>query len=321
MAKTLPTRLVYKVLDNQEIDVDVYLPPSTSTRREAGHAVIIDIHGGAFMLGSSGMVNKDQVEDCLNRSWIVLVPNHRLCPQVNLLEGPMRDCRDLLAWVYDGRLQKALSSEKGDQYPIDLDHVFAFGTSSGGTLALSLGFDVPRPVAGIFDMYGPSNFSDPFWTSPLPHVASKLPKDLSDEFISQVFNEKPVPIVGGVSLEGQATGGPNFKDPRAAFAFTQIANGRVMDAIFPSKQWDKVDPLRNLSSSFPPTFIAHGTADTMVPMGLSKDLFTALTQHGVKCGMREVPDEEHTFAGKMEVGSRTWELQREGFDFLESLIR
>jgi acetyl esterase/lipase len=86
------------------------------------------------MLGSSAMVNKDQVEDCLNRSWIVLVPNHRLCPQVDVLEGPMQDCRDLLAWIYDGGLQKAISSE----YPVDLDHVFAFGTSSGGTLALSL---------------------------------------------------------------------------------------------------------------------------------------------------------------------------------------
>lgn len=91
------------------------------------------------MLGASGMVNKDQVEDCVNRGWIVLVPNHRLCPQVNLLEGPIQDIRDLLAWIYDGGLQKDLSSKQGaDEYKVDIDHVFAFGTSSGGTLALSL---------------------------------------------------------------------------------------------------------------------------------------------------------------------------------------
>jgi acetyl esterase/lipase len=89
------------------------------------------------MLGSSKMVNQDQVLDCLVRSWIVLAPNHRLCPQVNLLEGPMQDCRDLLAWVYDGGLEQAISEE--DQlHQLDLDHVFAFGTSSGGTLALCL---------------------------------------------------------------------------------------------------------------------------------------------------------------------------------------
>lgn len=100
--------------------------------------LVIDIHGGAFMLGSSKMVNMDQINDCLTRKWIVLVPNHRLCPQVNLLEGPMQDCRDLLAWVYDGGLKAAITSRTDIPYALDLDHVFAFGTSSGGTLALSL---------------------------------------------------------------------------------------------------------------------------------------------------------------------------------------
>jgi acetyl esterase/lipase len=49
------------------------------------------------MLGSSKMANQDQVLDCLRRGWMVVVPNHRLCPQVTLLDGSMRDCRDLLA--------------------------------------------------------------------------------------------------------------------------------------------------------------------------------------------------------------------------------
>jgi acetyl esterase/lipase len=183
------------------------------------------------------------------------------------------------------------------------------------------GFDVARPVAGIFDMYGPCNLSDPFWTTPLPHVAARLPKDLSPEFIAQVFDEHPVPITEGVSLEGQTTVGPDFKKPRVAFAFTQISSGKVMDTIFPSKEWDKVDPLRNITGSFPPTFIAHGTADTLVPLSLSKDLYAALQKAGVRSGMIEVPDEEHTFAGKMKVGSQTWDLQRQGFDFLQSLIK
>lgn len=183
------------------------------------------------------------------------------------------------------------------------------------------GFGVPRPVAGIFDMYGPCNFADPFWTSPLPHMQARLPP-LAADFIAKIFDEKPVPIVGGVSLEGQANpGGPNFADPRVAFAMTQIGNGTVMDAIYPSKDWAKVDPLLNVDGgSFPPTYIVHGLADTMVPISLSRDLYAVLQQKGVKCGMTEVPDEEHTFAGKMKVGSQTWDLQRKGYDFLESLI-
>jgi acetyl esterase/lipase len=170
-------------------------------------------------------------------------------------------------------------------------------------------------------MYGPCSFEDPFWTTSLPQILSMLPKDLPDEFISQVYKEIPAPTVGGVSLEGQSTRGPNFKDPRVAFAFTQIGNGTVMNAIYPSKEWDKVDPIKRITSSFPPTFIVHGDKDTMVPMYLSEGLYSVLKQNGVKCGMKEVPGEEHTFAGKMTVGSPTWNIQREGFDFLESLIK
>jgi acetyl esterase/lipase len=172
-------------------------------------------------------------------------------------------------------------------------------------------------------MYGPCNFSHPFWTQKLPHIAAKLPPDLDQDFINQVFDSDHVPIEGGVSLEGQAnpTGEPDFCNPRVAYAFTQIANGTVMDAIFPTKEWDKVDPLRNVGPRFPPTFIVHGDEDNMVPLDLSRTLFAALTEHGVHCGLRVIPGEGHTFAAKMVVGSRTWNLQQEGFDFLESLIK
>lgn len=91
------------------------------------------------MLGSSRMVNMDQVEDCLQRGWIVVAPNHRLCPQIDLLEGPIRDIRDLLAWIYEGGLQQAMNQHaSGHPRLVDLSYVFAFGTSSGGTLALCL---------------------------------------------------------------------------------------------------------------------------------------------------------------------------------------
>lgn len=98
---------------------------------------MINIHGGAFMLGAAGMVNVDQIQDCLGRGWIVVAPNHRLCPQVTLLDGPMQDCRDLLEWIYDGKLDDLLRAQ-GFAHACDLEHVFAFGTSSGGHLALSL---------------------------------------------------------------------------------------------------------------------------------------------------------------------------------------
>jgi acetyl esterase/lipase len=171
-------------------------------------------------------------------------------------------------------------------------------------------------------MYGPCYFRHPFWKSKLAHVASKIPEGLSSEFMNQVYEQRPIPIEGGISLEGQARDhGPGFKDPRQAFCLSNIANGRVLDVIFPSGDWQKVDPLLNISESFPPTFIVHGEADTMVPLELSQELYSALRKSGVECGMRVIAGEEHTFAAKMKVGSQTWDLHLEGFAFLEKRMK
>lgn len=86
------------------------------------------------MLGHAGMNNKDQIQDCLERGWIVLAIEHRLCPGVNLLEGPMTDVRDVLAWTQNGGLKDALKDQEVD---VDAGRVMIMGTSSGGHLALS----------------------------------------------------------------------------------------------------------------------------------------------------------------------------------------
>lgn len=76
----------------------------------------------------------------------------------------------------------------------------------------------------------------------------------------------------------------------------------------------------NVTKEFPPTFVAHGLEDKMVSIEVSRELVRVLKEAGVECGMVEVPGEGHTFAMAMEVGGRTWELQRKGFDFLERVI-
>lgn len=169
-------------------------------------------------------------------------------------------------------------------------------------------------------MYGPCNFTAAFWGTSIPSIASKLPGELDKEISIKVFSERPTPIRGGVSLEGQAPGPPDFSDPRQAFAFWHIGNGKIMDVLAPSQEWDKVDPIRNISSTFPPVYIVHGQEDSMVPIRLSQDLLAELKKHGVKSGLTAIPGEGHTFAAKMQRGSQTWNLHMDGFDFLQSLV-
>lgn len=124
-------RIPYKTVDSTDIPTDIYLPPPTSS----ACPVLIMIHGGAFMLGHAGMNNKDQIQDCLERRWIVLAIEHRLCPGVNVLEGPMTDVRDALSWVQSGGLNTALK-RSGYELEADAKRVMVMGTSSGGHLAL-----------------------------------------------------------------------------------------------------------------------------------------------------------------------------------------
>lgn len=140
--------------------------------------------------------------------------------------------------------------------------------------------------------------------------------------MDQVYQQRLIPIEVGFSLEGQSRDPvPGLNDARQAFCLSSIADGRLLDVVFPSGDWQKVDPLLNISESFPPTFIVHGEADTMVPLELSVELYSALQKSKVECGMRVIPGEEHTFAATMKKGSQTWNLHLEGFAFLESILQ
>ena len=129
-------RIPYKTVSNVDIPTDVYLP--TSLSRFKSCPVLVMIHGGAFMLGHAGMNNKDQIADCLERGWIVVAIEHRLCPGVNVLEGPMSDVRDALAWVQDGSLAEVLKKRQDLDWKgeVEAGRVMVMGTSSGGHLAL-----------------------------------------------------------------------------------------------------------------------------------------------------------------------------------------
>ncbi len=145
---------------------------------------------------------------------------------------------------------------------------------------------------------------------------------LAEDDVKAVYAEKTV-FIGGTSLEGQAADGNGF-NPRQRQGFTmhQIATGKVLNSIWPAypSGLERIDPLLNVSMTWPPTAIVHGTADSTIPMRLSKEFELELKSKGVKTAFFEVEGEAHTFVGKMVKGSRTWDMQRRGFDWLEDRL-
>lgn len=130
-------RVPYKEVDGTEIPTDVYLPLRQAIGDHALAPVLIMCHGGGFIVGWSRMNNADTIENCLERGWIVLSIEYRLCPGVDLLEGPMTDARDVLHWVQTGGLATALEKASISIRP-DPERVMAMGASAGGHLTLSM---------------------------------------------------------------------------------------------------------------------------------------------------------------------------------------
>jgi acetyl esterase/lipase len=161
----------------------------------------------------------------------------------------------------------------------------------------------------------------------LEHFKDPRPQDEIDA----LYKEKTT-FIGGLSLEGQpsknsegrkkAGESPN-QEARQAFAMHTISIGKVIQTLWPEGTGElrKIDPILNVHSKWPPTAIVHGTADTMIPMRLSKTFEAELKRSGVETEFIEVEGEPHTFCGKMERGSGTWDTQRRGFNFLERVLQ
>lgn len=86
-------------------------------------------------------------------------------------------------------------------FSADLDCIVSYGMSSGGSLALCLGFDVPKPVRVVFAMCPTIMCSHPKWFMKVERM-DKVPH-VDPGALEQVYREEPIPVEGGVRLDGK----------------------------------------------------------------------------------------------------------------------
>lgn len=113
------------------------------------------------MIFSRKDIRPPQTRLLLEKGFLPVSIDHRLCPEVSLSEGPMVDVCDALAWArYE--LPHLKLQRSGVQ--IDGDRVVVVGWSSGGQLAMSLAWTAPqrglRPPEAILAFYCPTNYED-----------------------------------------------------------------------------------------------------------------------------------------------------------------
>lgn len=111
--------------------LDIYRPRSIPP---GGCPVLLQIHGGAWVIGDKAHQALPLMYHLASRGWICVAANYRLSPSVGF-PVHLEDCKRALCWI----------RSKGAEYGMDARFVAVTGGSAGGHLAALMGLTENRP--------------------------------------------------------------------------------------------------------------------------------------------------------------------------------
>ncbi|PYI34926.1 ketoacyl-synt-domain-containing protein [Aspergillus indologenus CBS 114.80] len=313
--------LVWKT-GTPHLSADIYYPPTLQLGPALHPTPALLLHGGANIMLSRKHVPRDQIQFLLGQGIVLVSVDFRLCPEVNILDGPMTDTRDALHWV---RTQLPQLRLKHRGLCLDGGRVGVIGWSSGGTLALLLGqaWDSPgyRPPEAIVSFYCPTDFEDPYFTAPRELPAQSPRKDWDPSILDDIQSQ---PISGYnfhhediVTAYGLAARSPrariythmlrhgqtlqifaNGLPPRSAIPNTEEGIKSILFA--PPPPTDRIrqfSPYAGASTGrhLSPTYLLHGKRDQLVPWTQALRMHEALQEHGIETELVTPEDGLHLF--------------------------
>jgi acetyl esterase/lipase len=264
---------VYKVVEGCEIKADVF-GASVGAKKPG----VVWIHGGGLIFGSRTSPRGGFLAALLRSATVVVSIDHRLAPETKLPDV-VEDLRDAWRWV----------REQGPTLlGIDPARLGMAGGSSGGYLTLMSGFCVdPRPRA-LASFCGFGDITTPWEAEP-----------------SAFYRERPL-----VSKEQaqQSVGTSALSEPtenvdRAYFYLYCRQQGlwpievAGHDPRNEPRWFDGYCPIRNVTASYPPTILIHGTADMDVPYEESKNMAARLAEAEVEHDLVTLEGAGHGLAG------------------------
>ncbi|KAK9723024.1 hypothetical protein K7432_002232 [Basidiobolus ranarum] len=307
---------VYKRVQGVDIDVDVYHTASSAPSGKS--PVVIFLHGGGFVLGNKNAIPRYLLEEVTKREWILVSANYRLAPQAPLKEI-YEDVVDVVTWTRE-ELPKLLNNS------VDAEKISLWGSSAGGTLALLAGAYCKIPPSALVAFYPATDFSP---TAKIGSSAKNNSLDCLPEELKEVAQTPPV-VVETPFVINPATGGPDFQKsashPRYqlfAFANKNGCSLQMMTGINPNSEaeipkFKDISPLNQIHANYPPTYLVHGDADTMVIPEHSLNMTKALEKAERKVRLEMVPKKNHVFDFDIRHGTEEYQTYIAPiFDFLE----
>jgi acetyl esterase/lipase len=163
--------IVYARVDGRPLKLDVHRP----RRRDGLRPTLLQVHGGAWVLGRRDQQGLPLMRAMAARGWVCVSVDYRLSPRATFPDH-LVDVKRALAWI----------RTHGPEYGCDPDFVVVTGGSAGGHLAALValtandpayqpGFEgVDTSVAGCVPFYGVYDFADRDAVLPHPGLARLL---------------------------------------------------------------------------------------------------------------------------------------------------
>lgn len=278
-------------------------------------------------------VQQQQVQLLLECGFLPISVDFRLCPETTLAEGPMADVGDAMAWIRNGLAETA---RLRPDVKIDVERVVAMGWSTGGHLALTLGWTCAaravRPPEAVLAFYCPTDYEDRFWALPNIPAGAQGGRvcELDDSIWSGVC-EKPIT---SYTVLDAVDGWISWDDARSRLAMYMNHEGRSLDVLLggldartrrtPARpneaQIQSVSPLARIRQGeySTPTFLVHPREDDLIPWQQAWRSWEALRAAGVDAEVRVVDDVPHLFDMYQRHMSKApaRRVVAEGYDFL-----
>lgn len=301
-AQPTPTHanLTYAVVNGQPLRLDLYLPSGVSGPRP----VVVWIHGGGWA-GGDKFPPTGATAPLLQRGIAVASINYRLTtqgalfgPQAVIFPAQIHDCKAAVRWLRGN----------ASTYNLDPTRFGSWGSSAGGHLSALLGTSggvaAAEGTVGTFlgqssrvqacaDYFGPTDLlmMNPDVTTP---PGSTIDHDAPGSPESHLL---------GWFLPGQGIGDirKNLTNPTPPYpALAALAA--------------LVNPITHVEATDPPFFIAHGTADTLVPLNQSTRLATALSAAGVQNTYVQIIGAGHGTGFPPSISTQTVDFFDQEFD-------
>ncbi|KAL8803017.1 MAG: hypothetical protein Q9182_003443 [Xanthomendoza sp. 2 TL-2023] len=319
--------VLYKTVKNADIHADIYFPDHQPLGGPMPIALMV--HGGGYMTLSKTAIRPCQTQFLLEKGILPVSLDHRLCPQVNIIDGPMADVRDAVAWARYELPEIAMIQ----RIKVDTSKIAVIGWSTGGHLAMTTAWTTLEagiePPNVILNFYGPSDLE----ALAAHHDSATEHPARSSSMVQPRKAQFQTTLTNHLSAQNEA---PELdwlarSDPRSDLirSLFQNSGSTSLSLLFnhasstpkpvSQSQIESISPIAQLRKGNynVPTFIVHGSEDEIVPCNMSVAFDEAMRERGMKSGVCVIEGAKHLHDLGVEAGSEMWvKGVRPGYEFL-----